>query len=177
MFAPVVRIYDRLLDSMAAIGAAAMSLMAVWISFEVVMRYFFNSPTIWAIDLAEYALLWGTFLAAPWLVRQDGHVRVESLLMHLNLRQQHTLGMLTAILSAAVCIVVFWQGLDATLEAFNRQQVIARSWRVPRALVWSVIPLGSLFLTIEFIRAAARSAVGRRDEQAFTHHAAEERAV
>ena len=154
--------YDRFLQGLAALGAVIMALMALWISYEVIMRYFFQNPTIWASDLAEYAMLYSTFLAAPWLVRTNGHVRVELLLDKLNERQQHVLGVVTSLLAAAVCAVLCWQGLDATIDAAQRGQMIARSWQVPRAAVWGIIPFGSFFLTIEFLRAAVRSAHAAR---------------
>jgi C4-dicarboxylate transporter DctQ subunit len=169
--------YDRLINTLAGIGAVGMLGMALYISYEVVMRYFFNNPTIWAGDLSEYTLLWGTFLAAPWLVREGGHVSLDTVTHRLSPTVQHRLGVISSIIAAAVCVVLLWQGLDATLDAYTRGQIIARSWQVPRWIVWAAIPVGSLFLTIEFIRAAVRSARAVRDEAAFVHHAAEERVI
>lgn len=177
MFHRFVALYDRLLDAMAGAGAIMMVLMSLWVTYEVIARYAFNNATIWAVDLSEYALLWATFLASPWLVREGGHVQIESLLERLTPRQRHVLGVFSSLAAALVAAVMLWQGLDATLEAFNRGQMVARSWRVPRAAVWMIIPIGSFFLVIEFIRAAVRSAHATRDEQAFSHHAADERVI
>ena len=173
----LVGAYDRLLDGMAAIAAAGTVLSALWITYEVIMRYFFNNPTIWAIDLTEYTLLWGTFLAAPWLLREGGHVRLEMLLDRLSPRTRHVCGVVSSLVGAAVCAVLLWQGLDATLDAFTREQYIARSWRVPRAAVWAIIPVGSFFLTIEFIRLAIRSAYLSTREPTFADHVRDEPAV
>lgn len=172
-----IALYDRLLDGMAALGATMMVLMSLWVTYEVIARYVFNNATIWAVDLSEYALLWATFLASPWLVRQGGHVQIESLLDRISPRQRHALGVFSSLVAAGVALVMLWQGLDATIEAFTRGQMVARSWRVPRFAVWMIIPFGCFFLVIEFVRAAVRSAHATRDEQAFTHHAAEERVV
>lgn len=154
-----------------------MLLMSLWITYEVIMRYFLNAPTIWAVDLSEYALLWGTFLAGPWLVRIGGHVRVEALIEHLRPSHQHILGVISSTVAAAVVLIMLWQGLEATLSVYERGQMIARSWQIPRWTVWAAIPLGSFFMVIEFIRAAVRSARSLGDEESFTHHAADERVV
>jgi TRAP-type C4-dicarboxylate transport system permease small subunit len=153
----LTRAYDGLLNAMAALAAASMPVMALAVTYEVVMRYVFNDPTIWAVDLSEYIMLYATFLAAPWLVREGGHIRIEALLSLLSPRNQHMLGVVAAIISAAVAAVLCWQGLDATLDAYTRGVIIARSWRVPRWIVWALIPVGSFFITIEFIRVAVRS--------------------
>lgn len=45
--------------------------------YEVVMRYFFVQPTIWANDLT--VMLFGVMfmLASPWCLRDGGHVRTD----------------------------------------------------------------------------------------------------
>ncbi len=170
--------YDRLIDAMAVVAGAGMALMALWITYEVITRYFFNNPTVWATDLSEYMLLYGTFLAGPWLVREDGHITIDLLLTRLTPRQRHVLGAVSALIGAAVMAVLCWQGLEATLDAFTRGQMIAKTWRVPRAAVWAVIPFGSFFLVVEFIRAAVRSVHASRDELALSRQmVTEERGV
>ena len=69
--------YRRLIAALAFGGALLMGGMALWITYEVLMRYFLERPTFWAVDLSEYAMLWAAFLAAPWVLRCEGHVRVE----------------------------------------------------------------------------------------------------
>jgi TRAP-type C4-dicarboxylate transport system permease small subunit len=59
------RAYDRLIVAMAYLAGLLIIGMSLWISYEVVARYVFLRPTIWAADLSEYTLLWSTFLAAP----------------------------------------------------------------------------------------------------------------
>lgn len=169
--------YDRLINALAGIGALGMLGMALWITYEVVMRYVFSSPTIWAGDLSEYTMLWGTFLAGPWLAREGGHVSLDTLTSHLSPRRQRWLGIVASLVSAAVCAVLVWQGVDATVDAFNRGQMIARSWQVPRWLVWSAIPVGSFFMLIEFLRAAVRNARAEQAEQVVVRHAQDERAL
>jgi TRAP-type C4-dicarboxylate transport system permease small subunit len=177
MVGRLARGYDRLLDGMAALGAAAMLLMALCITYEVVMRYVFNRPTIWAADLSEYALLYSTFLAAPWLVREGGHVRIDTLLIRLTPSQRHVLNLITCVLAAGVCMVLLWQTLDATLATFARGHMVARAWQVPRAAVWAIMPVGSFFLTLEFLRAAIRSARAARSGHPAVEHVGHERAI
>lgn len=45
--------------------------------YEVTLRYFFNAPTVWAMELAT--LLFGPYfmLAGPYLLHVGGHVNVD----------------------------------------------------------------------------------------------------
>jgi TRAP-type C4-dicarboxylate transport system permease small subunit len=149
-------------DGMMVVAAIIVPLMALAITFEVVMRYFFNASTIWAADAAAYSLLWMAFLAGPWLIRHEGHIRIDFLVERLSRRARAWLGAVTSLIGAAVMSVVLWQTLAATIEAYVRNSHMLGSWEIPRVLVWWVMPVGSLGMVIEFLRAAWLQAHGGR---------------
>ena len=63
MPAAAVRAWDRMIDALAYFAALLIGAMALYVSYDVVARYFFNAPTSWSNDLTEYSLVWATFLA------------------------------------------------------------------------------------------------------------------
>lgn len=151
-----------MIDGMMIAAAAIVPLMALAITFEVVMRYVFNAATIWVADAAAYSLLWIAFLAGPWLIRHEGHIRIDFLVQRFSSRTRAGLGVVTSVLGAAVMIVVLWQTLNGTIEAYLRNSHMLGSWEIPRVLVWWVMPLGSLGMVIEFLRAAWLQVHGAR---------------
>jgi TRAP-type C4-dicarboxylate transport system permease small subunit len=169
--------YDRVIDGMAALGAAMIVLMALWITYEVIARYAFNAPTIWVTDLSEYTMLYATFLAAPWLVREGGHVQVDILVSRLSTRHQHALRVITCLLAAAASAVLLWQGVEATWDTFSRNQHMARAWAIPRWTILVIIPLGSFFMVLEWLRAAVRAGRAGSSEDALAERAARESVV
>ncbi|MEQ1956664.1 TRAP transporter small permease [Mesorhizobium sp. CN2-181] len=70
-------IHDRLSRAGFAIAAVVLMVMTISYCFEVVSRYFFNSPTIWASPLVSYGLCASIFLALPDLARQGAHVSID----------------------------------------------------------------------------------------------------
>lgn len=153
-------VYDRLILGMAILAGAILVGMSLWISYDVVMRYVFARPTIWADDLSEYGLLWATFLAAPWVLRNEGHVRIELLVDYLSVKWRNAVAVAASALCAVVSAILTWQTGLTSLEFFTRGMVMARNWEVPTWVPYAVIPLGSAFLTIEFILRAMRYARG-----------------
>ena len=154
---------SRLLtEGMMVVAAIIVPLMALAITFEVVMRYFFNAATIWVADAAAYSLLLMAFLSAPWLIRHEGHIRIDFLVQRLSRRRRAQLAAVTYLLGAAVMTVVLWQTLNATIEAYVRNTHMLGSWEIPRVLVWWVMPLGSFGMVVEFLRAAWLQADGAR---------------
>ena len=62
-----------------------MVLSLVW---EVVARYFFNAPTVWAYDMTY--MLYGSFfmLGAAYTLMRGGHIRTDSLYGGWSVRKQ-----------------------------------------------------------------------------------------
>jgi TRAP-type mannitol/chloroaromatic compound transport system permease small subunit len=52
--------------------------MVMSLVYEVVARYFFNAPTIWAYDMTSF--LYGAFfmLGAAYTLQRKGHIRTDS---------------------------------------------------------------------------------------------------
>ncbi|MBK9133017.1 MAG: TRAP transporter small permease subunit [Betaproteobacteria bacterium] len=73
----------RRLDRVALASGSAVAWliapMVLSLCYEVVARYLFNAPTIWAYDMTF--MLYGTFfmLGAAYTLQRKGHVRTDSL--------------------------------------------------------------------------------------------------
>ena len=57
----------------------ALAVIAISFCYEVVARYFFNAPTIWASPFASYGLCAAIFLAMPELTRTSSHISLNFL--------------------------------------------------------------------------------------------------
>ena len=69
----VLRIYDGVIVGLAIIAGAMVAAVFLMIVYDVAVRTLGFQPPFWTSALTEYALLYMTMLAAPWLVRQKGH--------------------------------------------------------------------------------------------------------
>ena len=151
---------NRLILGMAILAGLILVGMSLWISYDVFMRYVLARPTIWAGDLSEYGLLWATFLAAPWVLRNEGHVRIELLVDHLPVIWRDALAIAASVVCALVSGVFTWQTGLTSFDFFTRGLMVARTWEIPSWVPYAVIPVGSAFLTLEFILRAVRYARG-----------------
>jgi len=145
-------IFDWIIDGMAFLAGLLLLFMIFSICYEVLMRYFLIRPSSWAVEITEYILLYITFLGAPWLLKQKGHVKVDVVLNMLNIRTQRILNLFTSLLGAIICLVLFWFGLLATVDHYVRKIPVIKSLEVPKFILLVVIPFGSLLLCLQFIR-------------------------
>lgn len=169
--------FDRIEDICAAIASVVLGVLTLTICVSVVSRYFFGEPMGWVQEVTEYALLFVTFLAAPWLLRQDGHVRVDIVLMQLNRRNRALLKAWGFALSAVACLFLLWFSAQATYDNYQRNVLLMKILYVPKFYLLSVIPLGSLLLAVEFARHVFRSIDDYRKASLKADKAAEEAAL
>ncbi|MCW5774206.1 MAG: TRAP transporter small permease [Rhodospirillaceae bacterium] len=146
----------RILTACENAGALVATLifvaMMLVVCSEVLLRYGFNSPISWVVEISEYALLWITFLGAAWVLRADGHVRVDIVLQFLSPNALRACGMITAAFGALTTAVICGFGIHATWSAYVQGAFKPTGTDVPTWMIIIVIPLGALLLFFRFLR-------------------------
>lgn len=146
------KLFDGMVTAGAAIAGLIFLFMMVAVCVDVIMRYWFQSPMGWVVEVCEYLLLYVTFLGAAWLLRRHGHVRVDLVYFYLSDKSIARLKFITAIAGTVACAILFIIGCQSTIDAFIRGNPEIKTLSIPKwTLLW-VIPYGSLMLTIQFGR-------------------------
>lgn len=146
------RCYERLLAALGLLAGLAFAALALLVGVEVALRNFGLGTIPWLIEVAEYGLYATTFLAAPWVLRLDAHVRVDLLLVLLPRRGARALEVAANLVGFAASAVLFYYGLAATLDARGLGSMIFKELVLPEWWLLAIVPLGSLFLLVEFGR-------------------------
>ena len=147
----ITGIYNGIVNTLAILGAVIVLFMMLSISIGVMMRFFFHRSPVWLIEVSGYGMVFMTFLVAAWILREEGHVRIDLLLSRLNHRHRAVLESITSILGAVVCLVITGYGIIVTLDHLQRGVHTATDLEIPWAPLLVVIPIGALALSIQFI--------------------------
>jgi TRAP-type C4-dicarboxylate transport system permease small subunit len=151
----MIHLYDRVLSIIEylfiIIAAILLAVMILIITYSVLGRSLFGLQGAWTVEVSEYAMLYLTFLAAPWVLKQQGHVRVDIAISALSPRIRATLIYITSFVAACACLILFWFSLLTTVDYYQRGVTLLQALQIPQYLVLAAIPLGSLFLFLRFI--------------------------
>ena len=145
-------IFDAIVYSLAIAAAVMVMLMMLGITTHVVARYLFRSPIQGTLEISGYFLLFITLLGATWLLREEGHVRVDLLFNRLSARTQAVLNLVTSSIGAMVCLVLLWYGVVGAKVYYVNDTRSFTPLMIPLVFVISVIPLSSFLLFIQFLR-------------------------
>ena len=153
----------------ALLSGLATLVLALLISFDVLMRYFFNRPQLLVDELGPFLLLLVIFGAAAQTYRVGGHVRVDLMTSHLPPSVRAWLRLLNLALGLVFLAVVIWVTGQSALTAYRYGRVSAvllyPLW-VPMLLIPAGLFLMALCM-VETLRRQLRAARGprvRRDE-------------
>ena len=148
------RFFDKLSDVMAALAGGILVFITAAMCYTIGMRYLFTKTTIWIMQTTEYALLWIVFLATTWLLRDKGHITTDVIYTHLNEKTKRYLDFIIFIIGGIACAFMVYFGIDYTRECIIKGITDVRGVTIPKWIIFVIIPIGSIFLTIQFFRMA-----------------------
>ena len=145
-------IFDRIMRVLFIMACVLLTIGWLSVCFEVMMRYLFSRPQMWVVDTVAYSLLYITFLSAAFVLRRDGHVRMDWVIDRLNPRNQALVNMITSILSGIMWLVIFWFTAQLTWRLFLEGEHIDTGLQPLKAPLVVIIPVGSLVLLTQLLR-------------------------
>jgi len=164
ILARVSHILDRLINLLAIFSAVLIALMVLFICFEVVTRPFVTRPMLWTIEISEYLVVYITFLAAAWVLKEEGHVTMDLILTRLKPKGRCAMNVITSMIGAIICLICLWYGTKVTIEYYRTGYFLSKIIDFPFFIVAAVFPVGSFLLFTQFLRRAYEYVDGYRKE-------------
>jgi len=147
-------IFDRMLTHLSILAGFLLVFATFSVTAEVIARYFLNSPIVWVVEISEYILLYVTFLAAAWVLKNEGHVKMDLILSRLNPKTQHLTNTITSVVGVIVCSIIGWHGVRVTWRLFQTDYFTPTILELPKFIIIVIIAIGSFLLVIQFLRRA-----------------------
>jgi TRAP-type mannitol/chloroaromatic compound transport system permease small subunit len=160
----VVRAIDRFTDTTGTWVAWLNVPLVLAVSYEVVARYGFNAPTIWAYDVSY--MLYSTIfmLGAAYALHKGAHIRTDFFFEKWSIRTR-------GVIDSVAYIVFFFPALAVFLyvsgaEGWYAFEIGETSEQTPwRPLLWPfkmVIPATCLLLLIQGVSETIKSVYAAR---------------
>ena len=160
-----LKLIDAISEILASAGRIVIFTLIIAMLYEVVARYVFGAPTLWAFDIS-YMLNGSIFLlGAAYALRSDVHVRIDFLSQRLPMRFQQLLNGLVflLIMTPIFAIFAFIAG-EKAFKAFITSEVESVSPWAP--LMWpfyTVIAIGLAALALQFVAEAIKLISGHKE--------------
>ncbi|MEM3484393.1 MAG: TRAP transporter large permease subunit [Candidatus Bathyarchaeia archaeon] len=138
---------NRLFGAASGISVIAMGFL---VTYEVVMRYFFKSPTTWVSDLCSLLSCGAVFFGLGLACREGAHVKVDVVTRGMSDRNKTIFFISALLLSLLYCVVLIWTGTAVVVRT-------VRAWETsplgiyPKFIPLAFIPIGACILLLEIV--------------------------
>ena len=173
----VVNGIDRVSHFVGEIGKWLLMVMVFSLMFEVIARYFFKAPTIWAADVCEQCMIVLGSVGGAYSYLYDQFVRVDLIYEKLSLRRRAAVDIITFSIFAIFMYMVVTTNLDAMKTAYAMKITSPTILRIPYGWGRTAVAIGSILLALQGISILIKNIYVRRKRRGDRYHGPDRPAV
>ncbi len=129
--------------------AILVPVMVVALSYEVISRYFFDAPTLWAQDTAVFVFGYIGLIGGAYVMRERAHINVDLFYAKMTPRAKALCDTITGLVALFFLSLVVVYGWRETMHAYNANQHRPTDWAPPLAPFILAICVGGLLLLLQ----------------------------
>ena len=148
--ATFIRWFDALMSAFCSLFAITFGVFTLMVCVDIVARRFAIASMPWLVEVIEYVMYGGTFLAAPWVLRQGEHVRVDLVLSTVPKAIAIRLEQLVDVLGCFVSLVMCISGVALLIDAYRANFIEFKNLPVPEWVLILPLCMGCAMLAVEF---------------------------
>lgn len=146
---------QRIINLLSLVGgvvsAICLLVVAVIITYEALMRYLFNSPTIWVKEVSIYLCIAIGFLAAAYTLKNNGHFAITIFVDLLSPAKRRKLRIVTHLMGIIYSSVLLYKGIELVTFSYEINDVSTSLLEVPLWIPKMLVPVGCSVLTLQFV--------------------------
>ena len=141
---------DKLVQKQAEVSSLLMVVLVVMMCNEVVLRYFFNEPTIWGLEFTTFIFGVHFVMGYGYTELYNGHVRVDIFSSKLPQKVQDILYIiLTLVITLPLVALLGIWAWDNAITSTKILEALSSAWAPP---IWPVKLLMALGFTFLFLQ-------------------------
>ena len=148
--------YDKIVKYSGYLASALFITIGFIVSYEVIMRYLFNSPTIWVNEVSRFLQIWATYLALTYSFHKKDFIRITVIYDRLNENGKKILDFISFIFIIIFSSFVVYYGWLIAYDSLKVGRTSSTILDVPSFLTELAIPLCFAFLVLRVILEALK---------------------
>lgn len=142
---------ERISEVSGIIGAIGILFSAGVLTYEVIMRYVFETPTIWEIEFSVYLLIMATFVGAAYGLKNGSHIHIDLVIRFFSSQTRTRLFLSTSIIAFIFCLLLAITGWRIWWEALSKGWKSDSLWGPPLWIPYLFLPLGVTLLCLQYL--------------------------
>ena len=156
-----IRILDEILKHALILIMVA---LVASVSWQVISRYIFSSPSSWTEEVARFLLIWIAVLGAAYAFRTNAHLGLDIIPKKLTGKSAEMLKLVTLLVVVAFSVAVLIIGGGSLVALTWELKQYSAVLGLPIAFVYSVIPITGTIICIYAIASALGDDIGDTED-------------
>jgi len=148
LFESIINKISTIIGIIASLG---IFISAIIITEGVITRKLFQLSGIWQIELAVFLLIFSCFMGAAFVQKEEHHINVDLLLIHLSVKFAEILLIIVSILSCILCAILAVYAWPIWWEALSKNTHSSSLWGPPLWIPYLFLPLGMTLLFFQYL--------------------------
>ncbi|MEW6143273.1 MAG: TRAP transporter small permease subunit [Chloroflexota bacterium] len=140
---------DTVNERMGNVVLYLVPVMVLIIAYEVVARYFFNAPTIWAYETAQFVFCASIALGGGFTLLHSRHVNVDIVYGRVSKRTKAILDLITLPMLLVFVGVLLYLSIETMIDAFEYWERSATYWAPPLQPIYVAVSIGVLLMFLQ----------------------------
>jgi TRAP-type C4-dicarboxylate transport system permease small subunit len=140
----------RIIRAVEVVSAVCL-LAACAVNFvNILGRYFFHAPIVWAEEVMQFLMIAGVFLGAPMVTLKRAHISMDMVLTVFPPRVRLLLDVFGQFALMVVGCTLIWLAIPVIAQFVEFEQVTDAA-AIPVAIPQSVIPVGIFLMVVAVV--------------------------
>jgi TRAP-type mannitol/chloroaromatic compound transport system permease small subunit len=147
----IVNFIDKINELVGRAAKYLLFFMAAALLFEVIARYVFDSPTIWAYDVCKQLLCIIGALGGGYALLYNAHVKVDVLYERWSVKSRALMDIITSLLFFTFIIVLIWKSTGMAVDSWIMKETATTLLSPPIYPIKTVIAVGAVLIFLQGI--------------------------
>ena len=153
MIQKILSLIDWLNDWVGKAAGWLIMPLTAFVVYDVVLRYVFNKPTLWAFDINIQLLGALVILSGGYTLLHDGHVGVDAIVINFSPKKRALIDIITSLFFFFGIVVLMSQAFDEAWISVETKECYTSTF-APPIYPFKVIMAMGIFLL--FLQGAAK---------------------
>lgn len=142
----IKHLIDKIVEIICIILLSAMTLL---VTYQVIVRYFFNAPSTFSEVLSKYLFVWLVMLCSAYVFGLREHMNIGFLRDKLPLKAK----LIVEIISEVVILVFAWSIMiiGGSSGAMRQMIQLDSALEIPIGLIYMIIPISGALISFYFL--------------------------
>ncbi len=133
------------------IGVVLLFVMLFAMTWQVVLRFCFNTGNTWSEELSRYCYVWFTLITVSYALLNNAHIKIEAAMAVFPKKWHKYVVALGLLVIIFYCVVFVYYGMIFVIDNLRMDQV-SLGLKVTMGYVYMILPLSHFLIGIRAIQ-------------------------